>query len=149
MLDRPVQQRALVLIGADQVTIGDHAEQRCALAFPEAVGPFWVKGAGHFLPWERPETWTEPPDSFSRRPTTPASAPLPLFPPPPSLPSLPPPPPPPPLTPPSPPPPPREPLELTPHSYLNGTPPRAAKDDREDREERRPPKACIRCPTGR
>ncbi|GAA0582640.1 alpha/beta hydrolase [Kribbella sandramycini] len=56
MLDRPVRQQALVLIGADQVTIGDHVEARCALAFPGAVGPFWVKGAGHFLPWERPET---------------------------------------------------------------------------------------------
>lgn len=55
MLDRPVRQRALVLIGADQVTIGDHVEERCAIAFPEAVGPFWVKGAGHFMPWERPE----------------------------------------------------------------------------------------------
>lgn len=55
MLDRPVQQPALVLIGADQVTIGDHLEQRCAIAFPEAVGPFWVKNAGHFLAWEQPD----------------------------------------------------------------------------------------------
>lgn len=55
MLDRPVRQRALVLIGADQVTLGEHVEERCAIAFPEAVGPFWVKGAGHFMPWERPE----------------------------------------------------------------------------------------------
>ncbi|TWD81863.1 pimeloyl-ACP methyl ester carboxylesterase [Kribbella amoyensis] len=55
MLDRPVQQPALVLIGTDQVTIGDNVEQRCAVAFPAAVGPFWVKGAGHFMPWERPE----------------------------------------------------------------------------------------------
>ena len=55
LIDRPVRQRALVLIGADQVTVGEHAEERCALAFPEGVGPFWVKGAGHFLPWERPQ----------------------------------------------------------------------------------------------
>ncbi|SEF90444.1 Pimeloyl-ACP methyl ester carboxylesterase [Actinacidiphila yanglinensis] len=54
MIDRPVRQRALLLIGEDQVTLGDHVEQRCALALPEAVGPFWVKGAGHFMPWERP-----------------------------------------------------------------------------------------------
>ncbi|MFD3402070.1 alpha/beta fold hydrolase [Kribbella sp. NPDC058693] len=54
LIDRPVQQRALVLIGADQVTVGEHAEERCALAFPAGVGPFWVKGAGHFMPWERP-----------------------------------------------------------------------------------------------
>ncbi|WP_433161219.1 alpha/beta fold hydrolase [Kribbella sp. CA-247076] len=55
MLDRPVRQPALILIGTEQATLGDHIEQRCALAFPEAVGPFWVNGAGHFLPWERPE----------------------------------------------------------------------------------------------
>lgn len=55
LLDRPVRQPVLLLIGADQVTIGDHVEQRCAIALPEAVGPFWVKGAGHFLPWERPQ----------------------------------------------------------------------------------------------
>ncbi|MEV0285408.1 alpha/beta hydrolase [Kribbella sp. NPDC050820] len=56
MIDRPVRQPALVLIGADQVTIRNHIEQRCALAFPEALGPFWVKGAGHFMAWERPDT---------------------------------------------------------------------------------------------
>ncbi len=56
MIDRPVPHRTLVLIGEDQVTVGDHIEEKCALAFPEAVGPFWVKGAGHFMPWERPET---------------------------------------------------------------------------------------------
>ncbi|MEU6860215.1 alpha/beta hydrolase [Glycomyces sp. NPDC046736] len=55
MIDRPVRHRALVLVGEDQVTVGDHIEERCAIAFPEAVGPFWVKGAGHFMPWERPE----------------------------------------------------------------------------------------------
>lgn len=54
LLDRPVHQPVLLLIGADQVTIGEHVEERCAIAFPEAVGPFWVRGAGHFLPWERP-----------------------------------------------------------------------------------------------
>ncbi|WP_350278247.1 alpha/beta hydrolase [Kribbella sp. HUAS MG21] len=54
LLDRPVRQPVLVLIGEDQVTLGDHADQRCAIAFPDAVGPFWIKGAGHFLPWERP-----------------------------------------------------------------------------------------------
>lgn len=55
MIDRPVRQRALILIGEDQVTVGDHIERKCAIAFPEAVGPFWVKGAGHFMPWERPQ----------------------------------------------------------------------------------------------
>ena len=55
-----------------QVTIGDpRAEQRCALAFPEAVGPFWVKGAGHFLPWGTPRKHRpEPSDSSCERPTS-------------------------------------------------------------------------------
>jgi pimeloyl-ACP methyl ester carboxylesterase len=55
MLDRPVRQPTLILIGTDQVTLANHIDQRCALAFPEAVGPFWIKDAGHFLPWERPQ----------------------------------------------------------------------------------------------
>jgi pimeloyl-ACP methyl ester carboxylesterase len=54
MIDRPVRQQALILIGADQVTLGEHIEERCAIAFPNAVGPYWIKGAGHFMPWERP-----------------------------------------------------------------------------------------------
>lgn len=56
LLDRPVAQQVLLLVGTDQVTIGDHVEERCAIALPHAVGPFWVQGAGHFLPWERPQT---------------------------------------------------------------------------------------------
>lgn len=55
MTDRPVHHRTLILIGADQVTLGEHIEEKCAIAFPAAVGPFWVKGAGHFMPWERSE----------------------------------------------------------------------------------------------
>jgi pimeloyl-ACP methyl ester carboxylesterase len=54
-VDRPVRQKALALIGEDQVTLGEHIEERCAIAFPEAVGQFWVEDAGHFVPWERPE----------------------------------------------------------------------------------------------
>jgi pimeloyl-ACP methyl ester carboxylesterase len=65
LLDRPVQQRALVLIGADQVTIGDHIEERCALAYPNVVGPFWVKNAGHFMPWEQPPLVNRAIHSFS------------------------------------------------------------------------------------
>ncbi|MFI7272515.1 alpha/beta fold hydrolase [Streptomyces sp. NPDC049879] len=54
LTDRPVEQPALILIGTDQVTLGEHVDERCALAFPRAVGPFWIRGAGHFLPWEKP-----------------------------------------------------------------------------------------------
>ncbi|WP_344195879.1 alpha/beta hydrolase [Kribbella karoonensis] len=56
LLDRPVEQLTLLLIGADQVTLGEHVDERAAIALPNAVGPFWIKGAGHFLPWERPRT---------------------------------------------------------------------------------------------
>jgi pimeloyl-ACP methyl ester carboxylesterase len=55
MLDRPVRQPTLILIGTDQVTLANHIDQRCAVAFRKAVGPFWIKDAGHFLPWERPQ----------------------------------------------------------------------------------------------
>ncbi|APU16487.1 MULTISPECIES: alpha/beta fold hydrolase [Actinoalloteichus] len=54
LIDRPVQQQTLVLIGRDQVTLGENIEARCAIAYPQAVGPFWVSGAGHFMPWEKP-----------------------------------------------------------------------------------------------
>lgn len=55
MIDRPVLHRTLVLVGTDQVTLGEHIDERVAVAFPEAVGPYWIKGAGHFMPWERPQ----------------------------------------------------------------------------------------------
>ncbi|MEU6248815.1 alpha/beta hydrolase [Glycomyces sp. NPDC047010] len=55
MIDRPVPHRTLVLVGTDQVTLGEHIDERVAVAFPEAVGPYWIKGAGHFMPWERPQ----------------------------------------------------------------------------------------------
>jgi pimeloyl-ACP methyl ester carboxylesterase len=52
--DQPVRQPTMVLVGADAVTLGTHVEERCAVAYPDLVGPFWVKGAGHFLCWEKP-----------------------------------------------------------------------------------------------
>jgi pimeloyl-ACP methyl ester carboxylesterase len=54
LIDRPVQQPVLMLIGPDQVTLGDHIAQRAAIAYPQIIGPFWVPGAGHFMPWEKP-----------------------------------------------------------------------------------------------
>jgi pimeloyl-ACP methyl ester carboxylesterase len=55
LTDQPVDKPVLVLIGPDQVTLGEHVAERCAVAFPQLVGPFWVPGAGHFMPWEKPE----------------------------------------------------------------------------------------------
>lgn len=54
LTDRPVRQPVLVLVGPEQVTVGEHVPERAAIAFPQVVGPFWVPGAGHFMPWEKP-----------------------------------------------------------------------------------------------
>jgi pimeloyl-ACP methyl ester carboxylesterase len=43
----------LLLFGPEDHVIPPSFPQRCAVAFPEAVGPFVVAGAGHFLQWER------------------------------------------------------------------------------------------------
>jgi len=45
----------LVLYGPDDHVIpGDFAE-RCEVAFPEVIGPFVIRRAGHFLQWEQAE----------------------------------------------------------------------------------------------
>ncbi|MFI1093778.1 alpha/beta fold hydrolase [Streptomyces sp. NPDC020917] len=56
MEDRKIQQPVLVLVGTDQATLGEHVEAKCEVAYPQLVGPFWIKGAGHFLSWEKPDT---------------------------------------------------------------------------------------------
>lgn len=43
----------LVLYGPEDHVIPPSFPDRCAVAFPEHVGPFLVAGAGHFLQWER------------------------------------------------------------------------------------------------
>ncbi|GAA1987889.1 alpha/beta hydrolase [Catenulispora subtropica] len=55
--DRGLDQQVMVLIGADAATLGDPrtAEARCEVAYPRLVGPFWIRGAGHFLGWEKPK----------------------------------------------------------------------------------------------
>lgn len=52
--DRKVEQPTMVLVGADSVVLGENIEARCEVAYPRLVGPFWIKGAGHFLAWEKP-----------------------------------------------------------------------------------------------
>jgi len=43
----------LILYGPEDHVISPTFPERCAVAFPEHVGPFLVPGAGHFLQWER------------------------------------------------------------------------------------------------
>jgi pimeloyl-ACP methyl ester carboxylesterase len=43
---------ALVLYGPEDNVVPRSFPDRCAVAFTECVGPFWVAGAGHFLQWE-------------------------------------------------------------------------------------------------
>jgi pimeloyl-ACP methyl ester carboxylesterase len=45
----------LVLYGPLDAVVFDTFVDRCAVAFPNCVGPFVVPGAGHFLQWERAE----------------------------------------------------------------------------------------------
>jgi pimeloyl-ACP methyl ester carboxylesterase len=52
--DRKVEQPVMVMVGADAVTLGQNIEARCEVAYPQLVGPFWIKDAGHFLCWEKP-----------------------------------------------------------------------------------------------
>jgi len=43
---------ALVLYGPEDHVVPRSFPERCAVAFTECIGPFWVAGAGHFLQWE-------------------------------------------------------------------------------------------------
>jgi pimeloyl-ACP methyl ester carboxylesterase len=43
----------LVLYGPEDHVIPADFPQRCEVAFPEIVGPFIARGAGHFLQWEQ------------------------------------------------------------------------------------------------
>ena len=43
----------LILYGPEDHVIPSSFPDRCAVAFPEHVGPFFVPDAGHFLQWER------------------------------------------------------------------------------------------------
>ncbi len=43
----------LALYGPEDHVIWPNFPAKCAVAFPECIGPFVVPGAGHFLQWEQ------------------------------------------------------------------------------------------------
>lgn len=48
----------LALYGPDDHVMYPDWPERCEVAFTDLTGPFVVRHAGHFLPWERPEVFT-------------------------------------------------------------------------------------------
>ena len=49
----PSPVTTLVLYGPEDHVVPSSFPDKCAVAFPECVGPFVVTGAGHFMQWER------------------------------------------------------------------------------------------------
>ncbi len=56
LLDQPVRQPVIVLLGPDEVTFVPDAIARCRLAYPNLIGPFIVPNSGHYMQWEQPST---------------------------------------------------------------------------------------------
>jgi pimeloyl-ACP methyl ester carboxylesterase len=48
----------LALYGPDDHVLYPDWPERCEVAFTDLTGPFVVRRAGHFLPWERPQLFT-------------------------------------------------------------------------------------------
>jgi pimeloyl-ACP methyl ester carboxylesterase len=51
-LFEPNPTPALVLYGAADNVVPRSFPDRCAVAFTECIGPFWLPNAGHFVQWE-------------------------------------------------------------------------------------------------
>jgi pimeloyl-ACP methyl ester carboxylesterase len=49
----------LVLYGPEDHVVPPSFPDRCAVAFPECIGPFVVAGAGHFLQWEQARVFNQ------------------------------------------------------------------------------------------
>ena len=62
----PNPVETLVLYGPDDHVIWRDFPERCEVAFPNAVGPFVVPRAGHFLQWERAELFNRALAAFLR-----------------------------------------------------------------------------------
>lgn len=66
MLGQIGQTETLILFGAEDQIVGPRFMDRMRLSYPNHVGPFIVPGAGHFLPWERPDVLNTALISFCR-----------------------------------------------------------------------------------
>ncbi|GAC1534125.1 MAG: alpha/beta hydrolase [Acidimicrobiales bacterium] len=57
---------ALLLFGTSDHVIAPDFDRMAALVFPDHVGPFLLRDCGHFVPWERADTFIGAVRSFSR-----------------------------------------------------------------------------------
>jgi pimeloyl-ACP methyl ester carboxylesterase len=64
MLGRNPDVRTLILFGPSDHVIPADFDRMAQLVFPDHVGPYRIRDAGHFLPWEAPEVFTNALISF-------------------------------------------------------------------------------------
>jgi pimeloyl-ACP methyl ester carboxylesterase len=64
MLGRNPDVRTLILFGPSDHVIPADFERMAQIVFPDHVGPYRIRDAGHFLPWEAPEVFTNALVSF-------------------------------------------------------------------------------------
>lgn len=58
-LSEPVEVPTLVLFGPDDAVQDPTFPDKAALAFTTCIGPFIVRNAGHYLPWEQPHIFNQ------------------------------------------------------------------------------------------
>jgi pimeloyl-ACP methyl ester carboxylesterase len=61
----PNPTRALILFGPSDHVIYPHFDRMAAVVFPDHVGPFLVRDAGHFLQWEAASVFNSAVTAFS------------------------------------------------------------------------------------
>jgi pimeloyl-ACP methyl ester carboxylesterase len=66
MLARNADVEALILFGPSDHVLYPEFDRMAAVVFPDHVGPFLVRDAGHFLQWEAPTVFNSAVRSFCR-----------------------------------------------------------------------------------
>ena len=64
MLGRNPDVEALILYGPSDHVLYPEFDRMAAVVFPNHVGPFLVRDAGHFLQWEAPTVFNSAVRSF-------------------------------------------------------------------------------------